>query len=715
VISLTLLARIWNSLKRHHFSALLVLLVVFLAWSLLSLLSTSLENYTLKIVAHPLDSSVFSMMGTILATVLGIFFSISIIVVQHAASNYTPSILEQYKKDGKTLFVLFYYWASLIMAIFSLQYPENLYLINVMIWLFIFSFLFLASQFVHIIDLIDPREIIEKTKRATLNNIKHIPFRLESVVKKAKPKNDFERNFMKLPHYKYAVLHHENSLMASTQMGVLQISDVVMKASKRRELETCITGLKALSQIVEGYVSIRKDDPTPDDAFIQYVSTQFSAIFEVALENRDTLLLQEAVLAFEAVGCSTTDIKPPISIYDGPNHSTNVTVWNISSLGIKAIENGFSDAAVQAIVSLKKIGLLAIQKTGGDGLASDKIMDIGKKGVVQGNWFVTNHAFDGLKEVLFSAIMRQVNVYGEPYAILENIESLAQEGIKRGLEQFAFTSLFPMLPENSIEKIAWAAFHIKNAEYPEIETNFREKYSKEVMSKFAETIGRIAACASEKGHLILAGQCADCMLRIAMSMLKEKLKTIEEGYKSEIIDLINALDECYVLSSRYRYISGIHAPISGNVADAVTSIGISALEVEQEDITEHCLKALHHMCTSMIEQDTFGYDVARCAARMGVIGVCALYKNKLSIVSIAANLLAAFDKEYLSKSPQPQEGRHMKEVHSLHERAILEHSELEEVESYGILFKDVPLSFLNEFEKLFEKKRKSHVKKSDAK
>jgi len=94
---------------------------------------------------------------------------------------------------------------------------------------------------------------------------------------------------------------------------------------------------------------------------------------------------------------------------------------------------------------------------------------------------------------------------------------------------------------------------------------------------------------------------------------------------------------------------------------------------------------------------------------MGVIGVCALYKNKPSIVSIAANLLAAFDKEYLSKSPQPHEGRHMKELYSLHEEGILGHYELDEVKSYGILFKDVPLSFLNEFEKLFEKKRKSRT------
>ena len=318
--------------------------------------------------------------------------------------------------------------------------------------------------------------------------------------------------------------------------------------------------------------------------------------------------------------------------------------------------------------------------------------------------------------MLFSALMRLVDIYAEPYSILENIEKLAKAGIERNLGEYAFTSLFPMLPENSIEKIAWAAFYIKNAEYPEIETNFREKYSKELMSKFVETIGGIAACASEKGHLMLAGQCVHCILRITTLMLKEKLKTIEEGYKSEIIDLINALDECYVLSSRYRYISGVHAPISSNVADAMTSIGISALEVEQEDITGLCLKALHHMCTSMIEQDTFGYNVARCAARMGVIGVCALYKNKPNIVSNAVILLAAFDEEYMSKSPNPQEGRHVKEVYSLHERAILEHSGLGEVESYGILFKDVPLSFLNKFEKLFEKKRKSLTqKKSDEK
>lgn len=714
VISLIQFKNIIENLRAHHFLLLVIALSLFIIWSLLSLLSPNFENYTLKIVSSPLDSMpLFSAIITILATILGIFFSISIIVVQHAASNYTPSILENYKEDPKTWFVFFYYFGSLTLAMFSLHYPKNFYLINIAILTFVFSFLFLASQFVHIIDLIDPRSIIEKAKQQSLKDIDHIPSKLNSLLKEKKPKNDLEKRLMESPVYQQFIFHNEKTLTAVSKNRVLQIGDVILKATNRRELETCIKGLKALSEISSYYVNIRKDDPTSDDDFLQYIYDHLLAIFEIAIDNKDTALLQEIIIAFEEIGSSTTEIKP-ISVFSGSNQSTKLAIWNIGSLGTKAIHNDFPDVAVQATRSLKKIGELAIQKTGDDGLASEKISEIGILAVLKGDWFITNNAFEGLKELLFNAVAKRINVHKEPSRILQQIEKIAKLGIETGLEHWAFTSLFPILPEYSIQKVSRIAFHVKNEEYPKIETSSREGYSKEIVSRLMETLGKIAIWTSQKNSLFLLGESIDCILRITLSMLKEKLITIENGYNDVICKVIGDLSRAYTVSMTHLLNTEGHSPVPDDITDAVTSIAIYALEEGKEDITIYCVKALHHMCLSIVERDKYGYDTARCAGRIGVIGAYALYKSKSKIVSESLNMLMNFNEVYSSKSLSPQDNLHIDEIRSIYKRFNTEHPlPIEEVESYGNLFKDVSSAILDEFVDLYEKKKtESQTKKN---
>ena len=62
------------------------------------------------------------------------------------------------------------------------------------------------------------------------------------------------------------------------------------------------------------------------------------------------------------------------------------------------------------------------------------------------NWFIVGHAFEGLKELLFNAVSKQIGVYSEPSEILENIEKLAEASIRMGFNRWSFTSLFPILP-----------------------------------------------------------------------------------------------------------------------------------------------------------------------------------------------------------------------------------------------------------------------------
>jgi len=563
-------------------------------------------------------------------------------------------------------------------------------------------FLFLSSQFLHIIDLIDPKMIIKKIKGQCLRDLKGIPSRIKSIQKK-KPKNRFEEVLSKSHLYPEFILHNEKALLASSKEKVSQISDVILKATSRRELETSVFGFKALSEIARSYITIRQGHATQQDDFLQYIDAQLLSISEIAFDNKDISLLQEIIKAFEEIGCSTTDIKP-ISPFGGPNLSTSLIMSHICSLGSKAIQKGFFDVSAQAVFSIKTIGALAIQKTNGEGLASDKILDIGILAIGKGDWFVLSHAFEGLKELLANAVFKRINIHKEPSMILENIEKLATLGTPSNLAYNALqSSFFPILPEFSIQKVSWICFQIKNEKYPKIETNPREEYCKTVMSKLMQTLGKIAVLAAKKRSLRLLRRIVDYILKITISMLKEKFITIKEGFSHEVLNVVDYLKSSYLLIASYAFDSGLHTSLPSEISDVITSIAIYALEVGQTEIVDHCLEALQHMSANFVGRDNYGYDVARCAGRMGIIGTYALHRKENNLSDKAAELLANFDQIYLQKSPSPHDRLHIDEISGLHKRFQTDPLTFE-TEAYGSLFMKVSSKVLDRFTKLYEKK-----------
>ena len=64
------------------------------------------------------------------AGIVAIVFAISILVVQHAASNYTPSVLSNFKDDVKFWFTLSYSMFTIIFLSFSLVLDWKIFLLD---------------------------------------------------------------------------------------------------------------------------------------------------------------------------------------------------------------------------------------------------------------------------------------------------------------------------------------------------------------------------------------------------------------------------------------------------------------------------------------------------------------------------------------------------------------------------------------------------------
>jgi len=259
------------------------------------------------------------------------------------------------------------------------------------------------------------------------------------------------------------------------------------------------------------------------------------------------------------------------------------------------------------------------------------------------------------------------------------------------------------MPEYSIQAIAWVALQLKNEEYPQIETHSREEYSKGIMARLIQTISGIATVSSRAHSSYTLRPSVDSLLDITLLMIKEKFKTIPEGFKTEILLVVDALKASYLPIAVYSFDKEWHLSIPAEIGDALTSIAAFAME-SQKEITIECLDTLHYLCITMVKHDKWGYDVARLAARIGVIGAIATSKNENVVAEKAATLLADFDKNYLHYSPNPQKGEHIDEIKSLYKRFKEDSTTFQEPEAYSELYKDIKSTDIEGFIKTYEKK-----------
>ena len=107
----------------------------------------------------------------------------------------------------------------------------------------------------------------------------------------------------------------------------------------------------------------------------------------------------------------------------------------------------------------------------------------------------------------------------------------------------------------------------------------------------------------------------------------------------------------------------------------------------------------------MVKHDKWGYDVARLAARIGVIGAIATNRNESALAEKAATLLTDFEKNYLQHSPSPQKREHIDEIVNLHREFNEDFMTVRITEAYSELYKNIKSRDIESFIKVFEEKR----------
>ncbi|MGD0177670.1 MAG: hypothetical protein ABSC50_12695 [Candidatus Bathyarchaeia archaeon] len=657
----------------RHFLWIVVMVSFAVAIFLSGILSLTLnELLNLKVVGTIFagDSLIDATLAS-LATIIAIYFSISILAVQNAASNYTASILEYYKKDAKSWMTYLFLMMGLSLSAFMLNQEASLVilasgqiisLLNVSTVLLIASFFVLALQFVHICDLVNPRTLISNARSASIRDIRKAPSKVTSIQDRTKMLG-FEKLLPREFFQQFVFHQNEGTVLRVSHEKLLQIIDIVYKCAMKRETETYLAGFSAIADIAESYVSIRETDPSPDDKFLNEIYDKLLSVSKIAFDNKDTQLLQETIRTLEKVGISTAEIKP-LSRISGSNQSTKLAIWHVHDLGEQAIRGGLWDGAAQAVLSIRNIGIQAIKQTGDESLASNRILPLGKGAIAGREWHLTNISISALSELLFQSVLAKTSIYADPTNIMEAIEQLGILALDKGLNEFALISLFTPVSQTSLGRTVYAALKVKNEEYPIIETAAREGYVKEVVSRLLECIHKIGLAASKNNSPVVLHNIFDCVAGIMDLLFKEKFTTAKDGFREELLEAIGTVSSSYIIRS-----GDIHPWFVWGGEDVLTELAFAALSQGQDEISTACEKSVLGIANTLIEIDKHGYDSPRLASRIAVIGVFALHKSNKGVAQECANDLAGFDKKYMKRSPSPRPMLHIKTMHEDYEKS----------------------------------------------
>ena len=694
--------------KANLFWILLGLLML----SILSIFSpvsqTNLANYIIPKIAKKSVSAFLTTNAAFIATMLAIFFSISLFTIQHAANNYTPSLLGDFKTDKKTWFVFLIFSTSVVFSLLSLIFNWGLRNVCVSIVLLGFCFIFLGFQFIHTINLIDPLEVIKRIKGKAIKNITRLPKKLQKSIKEVKARNEFEQSIIKSESYKEFRFHSDESLHEENKKYILQLTDIIQKSALRREYETCVAGFDAITDIVKEYVSIRQKDATPDDKFLQHIYEKLEAISKIAFRNEDVSLLQEIIKTFEKIGCATTEIRV-ISSVTGSNQ-VSLSGYYIYQIGLKSINEELWDVAVQSVRSLGQIGVNASQKNLWINVVgtSDKIYEIGVFSALKGEWFVVNTSNRELAKLAIGSIINKLDYFGAVVPIIKDIEKLSVESIGNIKGLNAISAISPIIGTSSnvsAKEMVKAALYVKNEEYPEIETHWREKYAKDVISKIINTLHTIGVSAAKTKEWIVLNDTNYTLCDIGLICIGEKFVTFKENLEKELINLVDSLGKLYVACEAFS------SPALSIISESLAILGINCVVYKREKITSKIISNLLDMALHTMKFDK--YDAHRITSKIGLIGVFGMEKKDDVVVEECLETLIKFDREYLKSYPESKPQQHLKSLEvgykRYKERGCIVVSHYDQIVSYDQLFSIISAESLHKFKSLYNTRRSKGI------
>jgi len=354
----------------------------------------------------------YAAIAALLAMVFALLFSFSLFAVQHAAANYFPELLNDFKRDkrGKRLFIVFGVAVALNLLLVVWRFRSLLSVLGSLA-LAVLGIVMLGSHYHYIIDLINPLRLAERLAdraRATLKSVLSVP-----------------------PGQQ----HRIPEMMKRVSPDVEGVFDLVYRAVDKRELQTTRHGLGAICDIADEYCKATKDIPRRDDDFLLSLPGICERLFSlatVAVKDENVETLSQIVFAYHRISLSALQVHLPVTPARRTHDLAYRVIGYLRHVSERALGVQLTDVGMAAARSLGDVAAeLARRGYIVSALTLCKFLEgIGVLAVNTGSWQAANYCSAALSSVVVALLSNDNTLDHDVASALDNIKALSMHATR---------------------------------------------------------------------------------------------------------------------------------------------------------------------------------------------------------------------------------------------------------------------------------------------
>lgn len=577
-----------------------------------------------------------------IAAIIGIVFAISLVVIEHSASNYSPRILDLLKKDQFFIFTLSF--GLFTIAFIGVTILDNLPTLFFCLSLFVWNLVLLGIYLWYILHKINPISVIQSLEFDCLSQIKKIKSQLPNLEKNMISNDPTGRVAIIEQHtpetIRAVVLKTNKQLLSEILDDEMTIQNIILEAFRKEEYLKTEMALKTYAAILKEYLTINPNYQWHDDVFIELIVGRFENFSFRATEKNDAVFLQQVILAFKEVGLILTQITP-IQYAIHPPQPVSRYIFTCTSVGKNCVNNKMWDGALDSIRSLGAIGSICTQKYKMDGYTSNSIIEIGTAGLFLQESLVVRQASAEILRVIEFLIYNKCDITRTRMAI-EGLRILLVNFQKMKLQTLHLGWIFfDIVTDLSIRQCAEYAFRIINEDFPQIETKWREEIEKSAISALIDLLGQVGI-ANRDHDGILTVHCAENLSRLASKCASQKFHTVDDGHKKELALIINHL-------YGFQSYDPEHNLFDDEQSFRLSEVAITCMRNGFGDLAKNCIEKIWNISIKSLQVDKYGYDANRMLRQLNLVGCSAIISQNDEILALVIDKIADFDKEYDKK------------------------------------------------------------------
>lgn len=725
----------WATTLRNIFLLFLVCAFIFPVSFVLYKYWIDVNSYVVSLDSNTL-TTFFTAVGTVIAAVLVLAFSLSLFPIQQAAERYSPTILDSFVKDKLTLLIF------IIIALFSLSVfsfsllPKTHSLTAILI---ILSVVFLAITFAlikiqhsHIARIINPKQQLNRLLKDSLRYLRNIEYYVEEMIEIGAIKlsagdeklytDEAQKNLLKAGIYT-----RKPELLSPLDGSLCQIFDIVRKFSYRREYEVTRLGLQYIAQIISEYLLLRKETtiPVPKDilvfgtdldTFLVKNYERLSSIERVAIENSDAELGSAVIDALGHIIYVSTEVKMIQGVLPMENPVADLALGYLHANVQEALSTDLYDVGIAGTSALQSVGEVLINKNMNTSVSIvlSYLKDIAQFGVLKKQCSLTNYALAGLGTICHEGLtskyydkhMLMLNTLDHAKEVSTFAVPLIEDSSLQGTlsVQYYLGAFFDLSKPTAIAYVVpKMSRYINDAETEEDRNNMKHVFfnvNKELW-RFYRALGE-AVATQESFLLWLIHTNIEMIGKTVFELMNDSKWQKEEKELEEILSWYFSF--YWVTICKHDTITKYYI---WNFADTLAYFGLLGVKENRIEVSSQCVSSILSIAKDYVakEKSGHGYDPPRIVQRAIYIGILAKKLNKPSIHEKVINGIQGFHKVFvdsLMESPQDI-------AEGLKNRLLVEIAELKDDyrdlnvrhrdEAKKLLFEEVTEEDIAEFEK----------------